>query len=589
MSEQHWVRHAIDVGWFEFRRSVRAIRQDRARFALMVLGVAIPSIIITGLGIVFVDSIGSIRGTGIPDYVRGTIAYFWLFDVFIIAQRVASAKHRVEAEPVMLTTVSARTLVTGLILAEALRFLTFASLPIIAIGGLLAYGLTAPALLLSLPLAVVFFAVTAATAGSVIGYGIALLLETCPFVAKHKTALGVPIAIIGMGGLSLFYYPQVTGISQAALAWLPTAWFTDIAVLGGPLDGSLLQAGGALTASIIFVVAGGRVAEWETTAYWYSGGVTLTDDSDEPHSPATEAESQSLSAESVLAETVAPFRFGFLSRPTRRVAQMTVLRAWRDPQRLMFVLMPVVLFGSSFLSTGGISNLLSSLPGVSAVLLPWIAGAIFPLNPFGDEGSVLPTTLTAATGGEYVRGLIAPGVIFGLPMAVILTGIAGITSPYTISVSVSLVGLAIYLTIVSVALGPNIGMRFPRFRAISVGQADEVVPPRILAVSLHGVSVALPGGLLVLLIIQPDLAQTTVSVVLGVLPGFVLDLLVTAGAEPLAGVSTWFTAVGETIQAIPPTTFRATTGAGLLSGGAIVALAAYRDSIRRFNGFSPPQ
>ncbi|PSQ49677.1 hypothetical protein BRD12_05315, partial [Halobacteriales archaeon SW_12_67_38] len=56
-----------------------------------------------------------------------------------------------------------------------------------------------------------------------------------------------------------------------------------------------------------------------------------------------------------------------------------------------------------------------------ALLVPWLAGATFGLNPFGDEGAVLPATLTGAiSGGAFVRGLalVGPGVLAAVALVV---------------------------------------------------------------------------------------------------------------------------------------------------------------------------
>lgn len=589
MAEKAWVRHAIQIGRFEFRRSVRALRQDRARFGLMAFGSVVMTLLITGMGFLFIDVLRDIEGMSIPAPVQGTIVFFWLFDVYMVAQRVASAKNRIETEPLMLTTVSARTVIGGLLIAEVLRMLAYVLLPAIAISILIAYALAAPLLLITVLLAMILFATTAVTAGSVIGYGVALLIATSPFVARHKTALGVPAAILGMGGIFLFQFPQVTGISQTALAWLPPAWIVDVAVLGAPIKTSLVHVIGIVIGSGLFVTAGGLVAEWETTSFWFSDDpATTTTDTKQSDTTTTATKTVESEESSALASAVTPFRANMVSLPVQRVAQMTVLRAWRDPQRLTFVLMPVVALGSSLIGSGGTDGVFATAPAALAVIIPWVAGAVFTLNPFGDEGAMLPITLTGVTGSQYVRGITLPGLLIGLPVAICLTIGSSFLSSYGILVRVGLGVLTVFLTIISVALGPLIGMTFPRFDAISVGNAKNVVPPRILAIMLHGAAIGIPGGLLALLIVSPRLARIGVSAMFGWLPGVLLQLLVNAGLDPLAGVSKRFLTLSETIQSISIETFRMSLGSVLGICGVIIAVLAYRTAIQRFDEFSPP-
>ncbi|MFB9806916.1 hypothetical protein ACFFQF_17500 [Haladaptatus pallidirubidus] len=552
----------------------------------MILGVALPTVMFGGVGFLLISFIEDISGSTIPDQLRGMVALFWLFGVFLVTQRVASAKPRIDADQLMLTTVSARTAVGGLLIAEFLRILSYISFPVLVLSSLLAYAQTAPAFLITIPFAIMLFSATVATAGSAVGYGIALLIASSPFVAKHKTALSIPIGLLGVLGYLGFQYSEITGLDQSALAWFPAAWFADIAVVGGPIHGSLTRAAGVLLGSCVFVITVGRLAEIATTAYWFSDGPILTDSTPSERTT-TGSDNHSEKRKSALANAVAPITVDFLPLPIQRVAQMVMLRTWRDPQRLMFIIMPVAIFiGPAISSVNGL-DLFSVLPIASVVLIPWMAGAVFPLNPLGDEGSVLPVTLTAVTGTNYVRGLIAPSIILGLPAAVILTGITSLISPYPILTQFGLVVLAIYLTLVSAALGSGIGMLLPRYNAISIGQADEVIPPRITAVTLHGIAVCIPGCLLALLLATPELAQTMISILVGTLPGILLKLLATVGLEPLAGIATWFLTIGNSIQAIARPMFRLTTISVLGTSGIIVAIAAYRGATQRFNAFSP--
>lgn len=111
MAESNWLWHALSVGVFEFRRSVRAIWQDKARAFLMAAGLVFPSLMLLGFIYLFSGAIRDVGTVSLPPVARGTVALLWLFGVFIATQRVVSARPRIDAEPLMLTTVSARTVV----------------------------------------------------------------------------------------------------------------------------------------------------------------------------------------------------------------------------------------------------------------------------------------------------------------------------------------------------------------------------------------------------------------------------------------------------------------------------------------------
>jgi hypothetical protein len=66
MSEPNWLRHALSVGIFEFRRSVRAIWQDKARAFLMAAGLVFPSLMLVGFIYLFSGAIRNIGTVSLP-------------------------------------------------------------------------------------------------------------------------------------------------------------------------------------------------------------------------------------------------------------------------------------------------------------------------------------------------------------------------------------------------------------------------------------------------------------------------------------------------------------------------------------------
>lgn len=591
MVESGWVRHSLSIGVFEFRRSVRAIWQDKARFALMALGVVIPSLMFTAFVVVFAETIRSVEALPVPDQLRGMVALFWLFAVFLIGQRVVSAKIHVEAEPLMLTTVSARTVAGGLLLAEILRILTYLGLPILVLTGVGVFLFGSPASLVVVPMAALLFTATVVVTGTVCGYAVAWLVATSKFIARHKTVLGTVVSLILTGGYLLVFLPQLGGVSQASLAWLPVGWFADLAVVGTPLMGSFLRLTGTLLGSAIFLVVGGAIIEHEVVALWFTEPVSIDAGESPRESAVAESESSTQpSRHDALAAAVKPLVVPrIVSTPARHVAEWAFLRTRRDPNRLTFLLIPVFALGSSLVSAGLQSGSVRALAApVCTVLLPWLAGALFAMNPLGDEGAMLPVTLTAVSGTQYVRGLMVPGLVFGLPVVVILTSVASVFSPYTIPEQVGLVVLSVYLTCVSVAITPAVGMMLPRFSAISVGQSREVLPPRMSAIVLHMALIMIPGALLTMLVIVPRIAQVVLAGLAGSLPAFLLGLLTDSAGGLFSTAATWFAHVSGVIQTVEVGQLQVVTSGVLLISGVLVLAVLYRYAIRRFEYYSLP-
>jgi hypothetical protein len=587
MTEAGWPRHALRIGVFEFRRTVRAIWQDKARAFLMAVGLVFPSLMLVGFLYLFADAI---RGAGpltLPRVARGTVALLWLFGVFIATQRVVSARPRIDAEPLVLTTVSARTVVGGLLLAETLRVLAYLGLPVLVLTGGAVYLFASPVSAVLIPLAAVLLGLTAVLVGMVLGYAIALLIATSPFVARHKTILGSVAALLAMGGYLLVTLPQFGGVGQEALAVLPVGWFVDLAVLGSPIRGSTARAGVVVGGSLLVVLVGIVLVEQEATRLWFTDPVS-GDTDQAPTAERTVPDTDG--TRTALADAIAPIAIPErVPQPVRRVAQWSVLRTRRDPRRLNFLLLPVVMVGSGLLSSSAqLASVWSLLAPAAAVLLPWVAGATFAMNPFGDEGPVLSTTLVAISGSDYVRGLMLPGLLFGFPLVVLVTAAAALAGPFELPVAAGLVAVSGLVTLVAITTAPAVGMWFPRFSAIRIGQSREVIPPRLLTTALHFLGVTVPGSVLALLLIDARLARSVVAGVVGFLPAALLTLAAGRDGGVLAAVGSWFQGIGTGIQAIGVERFQLGAGGLLVVGGLVVAVVSYRLAVRRFDRYSPP-
>lgn len=589
MAESSWPQHALTVGFFDFRGSVRAIWQDTARVAFVGFGMLIFPLMLVVFVIVFAETIRGIGPLPVPEQLRGTIALSWLFAVFLIGQRVVSARTRINAEPLMLTTVSARTVAVGLLVGETLRGLAYLGLPALILAGAGVYLFGSLASLIVVPAAALLFTATAVVTGAVVGYTAAWLVATSQFVARHKMKLGTAVALVGMGGYSLFLYPQIGGVSSATLAWLPMGWFADLVVVGTPFRGSFLRQAGGLLGSALVLLIGGAIVERETIALWLTTSVNVNTAGTARESDVAKGKEFSRPARhDALAAMGKPLVVPRLvSLPTRRVAEWVLLRTRRNPNRLMYLVIPVITIGGSLI--GEYSESLDALAApVCAVLLPWLAGSLFALNPLGDEGTVLPVTLTAVSGTQYVRGLMVPSLFLGLPIVTILTAIAGLFSPYTLTEQYGLVALGIYLTCVSITITPAIGIALPRFSAISVGQSQEVLPPRMSAVILHLTVTVIPGALLALLVISPKTARAVLAGLFGFVPAFLLELLIGPDNGLLATAAAWFIDIGKQIQTVSLGKLQGIGGGVVLIGGVIIAILLYQNAIHRFERYSPP-
>ncbi|ELY94092.1 hypothetical protein [Natrialba taiwanensis] len=591
-----WVRTSLEIGVLEFRRSVRALRQAPLRIAMIGFGATIPSLLCTLLVVVFADHLAELEALPSPAHIRGTVSLFWLFGIFLVGQRVVTMRRRIDAEPFVLTSVSARTAAGGLVIAETLRILAYLIPPGLLLTGVCVVLFGSPAGLVLVPVATVFFASTVVVAGSACGYAVALLVATSPFVVRHKTVLGTIASLLGMGGYFLFLFPEFGPFDQSSFAWLPIGWVVDLALAGTGLTTVPIRWLGAIVGSAVVLFVGGVTIERLTTMLWFIEPISVGSD-ETVTGTGTDTDRAADDASAVgtapfprdaLATAVAPlFVPRMLSTPTRRVAEWVILRTRRDPNRLTFLMIPLFAIGSAVVNIAMQSDSIDTMAApLCAVALPWTVGSLFAMNPFGDEGRVLPVTLTAIPGQQYVRGLVLPGLLIGLPVVTIATGLATLFSPYTGAERVGLIALGVFLSCIAVTIAPAVGMSFPRFSAISVGQSRDVIPPRMSAVAVHAVLIVLPGAVLAGLLIVPKLTRAVLGSVFGTLPAFLLELLASRTSNALSVPAGWFTALGDGIQELDPTLLQTGGGSVLLIGGVLVAIISYRYAVTQFEQFT---
>ncbi|MDS0295073.1 TetR family transcriptional regulator [Halogeometricum luteum] len=565
-SEPGWARNAVRIGRFEFRRSFRGLRESTGRFVLTVFGALFMTAMLALFGVVVVGFV-SADSVPVSDGLRGTVGMFWLFGTYLVAQRVVSTRPRPEAESLLFTAAATRSIAFGLALAETLRFLSYVTLPILVTSALLAYAFGALSPLLVVPAVALLTVLTAVIVGSLVGYGIALLLDTSPFVARHKTALGVPLVLVLMGGFFLVQAPELVGLDRGSLAWLPSGWFADLAAVGTPLVGSTLRAAVAGVGSLSVLTLGGALLERVTERLWFGDeSATSRGEADENRAvtdPETEIESGTGAGTGTgewrgLTAAVSPFVApGVADLPTRRVAEMSLLRARRDPKRLTFLLTPLFIFSGSLVGViGSLSELLSALPFLLTAFLPWVFGAATTLNFLGDEGSLLPVTLVAVTPTQFVRGVLLPSVVYGAPVAAVLTALAAFAGGRSPLAALGLAAAAAFATLVAAPLGAAVGAYMPRFEGVSVARSDEVLPPRTGAVLLHGAAVLVPSGALALLVGAPELADALLA--------------------PFASLAS-----------AAPTLLRFSLAAAVVLVGVLVGLTGYEAALHRVRGFDP--
>jgi hypothetical protein len=406
--------------------------------------------------------------------IRGLVAVFSLAVTVVVAIRgVGQRGTLVNAEGV-LTVVPTREALLGLLLAEYVYVLLWLGGPALGVGVGLAVGAGTPWPALAIPLGLAAVAATVVAVGYPLGLGIRHLVTRFAFVARNKGALIVLAFLV--------YFAFVfTGTLNAVVVALfeplqasPTGWFADLLALGTPaLDAAPLRAAGSLGVAAALAAAGTAAGTRLAEMHWFSDPALAGEDEDE--------ESETTATESAtpgLERRLAPY----LGVATAALVVLAWRQAVRAPLKLLYAAYPllfVIGWIGDIVRTGQVPPFLAV---GTVVFVTWAAGVIFTLNPLGDQGAGLPSTLLSRVDGRrFVHAHLLASLVVAVPLGVALTAGAVALSPLEPTTGLALVAAAPVLMVVASALSVGIGVAFPRFQAVTVTRSVKTVIPSTLA------------------------------------------------------------------------------------------------------------
>ncbi|MCD2200976.1 hypothetical protein LPA44_13885 [Halobacterium sp. KA-4] len=493
MTETNWMRHSVQLGIVGVRRTIRGLRRNPYRLRLLGISAICGVISFGGMGVLYALLLRTLDAPiSIPGSVRLGVSALWVGAVWFFSQRTLLYWRRPKAEAFVLTTVSTRTAAVGMLFTEFFTACLFLVPPTVLLVGVVGYAFLSPVSLLLVPLAVGLFAASAIVVGYTLSFAYLFVAARSRGLANQQGQLIVQfVFLVVVGYLVATILADLPAIWEVTtFAWVPMSWLVDLAVLGTPVTASLGRALAGVTGGVLVIGSGSLVVERLARAYW------LTDPGSTTHDGGETTPSSRSHDGGTLAAGISPLVIPeFVGRPTQRVAQMVLLRLRRAPRRLLFLVTIVISLGIYLgVIYVQLDEPLALVPVVCALLFPWFAGAAFGLNPLGDEGSVLPATLTSSISGrQFVRGLMVPGLLYGLPITVLCTFVGSIVGPYSLRVQAGFVVIGGLLTVVAVGLAPAVGMQFPRFSAVTIGRSGGVVPPSMTAIIVYSLVVGLLG------------------------------------------------------------------------------------------------
>ncbi|KTG10042.1 hypothetical protein AUR64_10595 [Haloprofundus marisrubri] len=511
----------------ELRRRARAVAGDSRRaavFAFAALGSLLPMLVLTFVAYVFGS--GAADGEALSvSLARAAIVAPLVFGTFMGAARTAGSSARPDAEELLLTAVPHRDAAAGMALTEVVNVLGPFSVPLVVVGLAFAVGAGSVVAAVTVPLAALLAVTVGLFAGVVVGVGYHLAVARIALLARFRTL----VSIVLFGAYMLILLSDSAnsafGAVLTAVADSPLGWYGDLAFVAFPFASTT----GAVAAVVLSAVAFPALLFAHrslTERLWFGDAVRPGSDDGDDGDESTITSTATSTGQSRLAALAG---LPFVSRPTATVAAKSLRRTWRAPIQLVYVIYPVFFAIVPLQEAIAAGALSVELFVTLVVYVAWAAGAAFTLNPLGDEGAVLPVTVTTPLSGRaFVGGRALAGVLVGVPAVVLAGAAASLVSPATLPVVASVTGLGVVLVGCSTALAAGAGSAFPKFEASRVTRSRKAVMPGLAAFALYSVLflvAALPGS-----VVSVGVAREFVASWLSLSPTLVLGTGLLASA-----------------------------------------------------------
>ncbi|WP_440990602.1 hypothetical protein [Haloarchaeobius baliensis] len=482
-------RHVRRIARTEFRRTLRKLGDSTVQVvALAVAGVMFGGVSLLGASLFAILGrelrTGELADVpvagGVVGGIRGAVGLAAVGILALATFRTIAQRGGVDEPETLLLAARVRDVVAGILVAETASYLAWFTVPIVVALGGFAYGARAPLVLLALPVVLVGVLLPAVWLGFCLGLVGRHLVTRYEPLARNRTALGLLAFLVYMGLVFGNGFAVLTELLFEPLQSTPLSGYADLLLLGAPnVDASPLRAAGAVATTAAAVLVGQALAVRLANYHWFSD-------------PATETEHERVEEDSGLA--VGDRLLAVVDRPTRSVVRVAWTRTRRAPIKLVYALYPLFFLVSDVQTIVETGTIPSHLPWLLGLYVAWAVALAFALNPLGDDGPAIETTLTAPISGrQYVVGHVLAGAVVGAPAAVLVVGPVAFLSPLPPVEAAAAVGVAVLGTLLTPLLAIGVGMTFPRFGSVQVaGNKKAVVPSKtaLAAFSLGLVTIA---------------------------------------------------------------------------------------------------
>lgn len=473
--------HIWAIAITDIRRRIRKTRDN----VFQVIAVAIFAIFMIPFvgGAVFgLFLFGSAIRTGSietpVEFTRIGIVYTWIGIALFAGFRAYSIGLQPDRLEGMLTTVSHRTLLAGIVLAEVVLWGSIVGIVLLPITAAFALGAATPMAIPFLLLTGVLIFISALF----VGFGAALVIRNMGvrsvLLTRLRTILLAILAVVYIGVFVTQAFETVLDPLYVLLAPTPVGWTADLALIATTDDASVWTATAALFACSIGILILGFSLTSLAKALWYADGVHVS------HSGS---------------ETNTRFRWveAMFPRSIAAVISTDWTRGRRAPITLSFVLYPLFILIWPLMTTFETGSVSSGLPLWVILCGAWMTGAIFTLNVLGHEGAVLPVTiLSEKPARALVGGHIVAAGILGVPLTTVATLLLGYAAGYSPLAIGTLTAIALFLTLTTPMLASGIGAIFPRFDEVTISRSTTAVVPSLIAFGVYSLAltiIAMPG------------------------------------------------------------------------------------------------
>ena len=478
-------RHMWLIAHTEVRRSWRSLRGSSGRLALLAIGVLFTALFFIAAlagAYFFGATLRTGSADGVMQYARTGAVGAVLAVAYFAGARTVQKTGTIDRADGILTTIPSRDVVAGLLLSEFMWFYAVSGLPIVTLAAAFAAGAASATSFVTIVVALLMLVAL----GILIGYPAGLLVKLgfarSELLARYKTVIGALAFIVYFLVIFTADFGAVVAPLLGVVGAVPLAWFADLAVAFAPgITAAWPRVIGAVvTAAVgvpLLVAASVRLAG----RLWYGDAVQPERDR------GMTTDRNSTAATGIFGGRISGVFKGMLSgvltEPTLAVARKSWLRARRSPIKLSYVIYPAFLLISPAQQVVRTGEIPATLPVLIAVYGAWMTGAAFSLNPLGDEGAVLPITLTTTpdAGRRLIRGVVVSGVGIGAPVTVIAAVVLGAFSPLSVVSVAATAVTAVVLCIGGAALAAGVGAAFPRLEAVNITTSREAVVPSLSA------------------------------------------------------------------------------------------------------------